>query len=92
MAKIIILVIGSIVNVVFLKKKKKKKRAIQKKKKKFTTFLTIVGLTNFYYSSHLGLPLTLFFYLPLSIYQIIKCEKFCQIFCDYRLSIKKIST
>ena len=62
-----------------------KKSNTQKISQDFSQQLSWQIFTN----SHLGLPLTPLFYLPLLICHINKCEKFCQIFCVYRHSQKK---
>ena len=62
------------------------------KKRQYTKFHNS-WLANFYYGKLLLVmidpPLTSYFYLPLSIYHI-KCEKFCQMFCVYKLSQKQV--
>ena len=68
-------------NVTLLKKKKKKKKSNNKKIHNFFHKLSWPTFTFFY----LNPPLTSLFYLPLPIYSINKCEKFCQIFFVFRL-------
>ena len=80
-------IISIMVNVALLKKKKKKKAIHKKIHNIFHNSISWQTFT----SSHLDSPPTLLFYLLLLFYHINRCEKFCQIFCIYRLSIKKIS-
>jgi len=63
----------------------KKKNNTQKISQDFSQQLSWQSFTSF----HLGPPLISLFYLPLLIYYINRCEKFCQIFCVYRHSQKK---
>ena len=75
----------NVVNVAFLQKKEKKKKSnTQKNLQYFSQQLSWQTFT----SSYLSLLLT-HFYLPLSICHINKYEKFWQIFCVYKFSIKK---
>ena len=64
----------------------KKKSNTQKISQDFSQQLSWQFFTN----CHLSPLLRSLFYLPLLIYRINRREKFCQIFCIYRHSQKKI--